>query len=156
MKVFDLENALGCLSDSEEIKSLLTAYGVPNARIKLKRGENTAYVECEQHGIAFSFDLAISRSEPQFAKLPEGALVLSAVFLFAEGQQGNSQYQGHIPMSLAFEDSRSTVRGKLGAPNKINEYFPIDRWDFADHQLAVNFNDEGSRIEYITFQLPMD
>ena len=156
MKCFDLENSLGCLSDSEEIKSLLTAYSVPNARIKLKRGENTAYVECEQHGIAWSFDVVESRSEPRFAKLPEGALVLSAVFLFAEGQQGNSQYQGRLPMSLNFEDSRNAVHGRLGAPNKTNEFFPIDRWDLEDHQLAVNFNDEGSRIEYITVQLPMD
>lgn len=85
-------------------------------------------------------------------ELPEGTLVVSTVFLFAEGVQKHRQYQGDLPHGLRFGMSRDQVRALLGEPQWTSPVLPIDRWHYDGYRLAVNFDDSGA-MTYLTVGL---
>lgn len=137
-----LELYLGHAPDSEAIQELLAAAELPNARIRPNSGDETAYVDSKDHGIALGFDSAESP-------------ILSAIFMYGERVAGHKQYAGRLPRGLEFSQSRAQVRTRLGFPDMVNDFMPIDRWNFDGHQIAIDFREFGERIETVTLQLPM-
>jgi hypothetical protein len=45
---------------------------------------------------------------------------LTAVHMYAEGEDGFNQYKGSLPASLSFADTRGDVEAKLGVPDRSN------------------------------------
>ena len=77
---------------------------------------------------------------------------LRAVTLFASGFQGHTGYKKSLPKGLTFSESKEEVRNLLGIPqhcferrSATNRILPaVDRFDFEDHSLHVQYGDNGT------------
>lgn len=120
-------NALGRTHVENEVKELLNlvSYRKP---LKLPKGESSVYVEAPDFGIVLLFeDAALIR--PDDISVPEGALVLEAVFLYSSAVAGYQTYAGDLPFGLSFSDTRQISNEKIKAPEIWSEEFLSSSWD---------------------------
>jgi hypothetical protein len=93
----------------------------------------------------------------QFA-LTKKTFLVSAIFLFAEGVEGNAQYQGELQAGLSFASTRADVRAVLGEPAMGGDAggegimaiaHAFDRYENEAHYLRVEHFD-GAGVRLIT------
>lgn len=134
------------------VVSILSELGLRNSKIKLKRGESDVALDAPAKGVDVVFSDPSLHDVPQ--NLPQGALILSAIFFFSEGIQGHRQFQGLLPYGLSFGMKRDEVRKMLGAPEWTSPLLPIDRWVTGSHRTIIYFADSSEVIQYVNCSLP--
>ena len=155
MKGDDFIPLLGLTSDDAKVKSFLGSCGI-NKQPKLKRGELTAILENKKLGLEITFrDERYLDVRPKEKEYEEGALVLSNVRAYGEGDANFEKFQGELSHALKFEFGRNETEAKLGKPADESEFFPLLRWDYDGHCLFVRFNKQLSEIREASVQLPI-
>lgn len=148
---FDYVALLGKHDKDVEVQSLMASLGLSGKKIKLKRGDFEVAFEAEMYGTDVNF------ADPQgvtvFREVPDGALVVSAIFFYAEGVQGHKQFGGTLPHGVRFTQSRADLQSKLGAVTWSSPALPIDRWTFSDHDLTVWFSPSTTLISHLIVHL---
>lgn len=143
---------LGLAHTDPVVTKLMTDLGLGGKKIKLKRGESQVAFESEASGLDFNF--ADPATVVCAVPAPEGALVLSAVFVYANGVQGHKQYAGALPHGLQFDLNRGGARKLLGDPVWSSPVMPIDRWSFGAHEITVWFTRPNETVGHVIAHLP--
>jgi len=151
--ILDTPTLLERTSSDPAVVALLGTLGIAQPIKPPKRDQEYRGVEAKAYGIALNFSRAEDLDLPGMQDLPEGTLVVSTVFLFAERVQKHRQYQGALPHGLKFGMSRDQVRTLLGEPHWTSPMLPVDRWHYDGYRLAVNFDDCGV-MTYLSVGLP--
>ena len=133
---FEIVQLLGCTLADDRVQNLLAFAGTANRKVKIKRGETDAAIDCSSHGLVFNFEDA-----PSTANLPDGTLVLAAVHAMAEGVEGHRQFSGTLPFGLNFKMNQAQVEKVLGKHDWSSPILPILHWNNAQFQLVVEFFD---------------
>lgn len=154
MNIDDIKRSLGREFSDSQVQKLIAHLGLSPKRPKVKRGESDVGLESIDLGVDINFTRVEDVNVPDRAALPEGALVLTAVFFHSEDVQGHKGFRGALPHGLRFDTSREAVRNLLGAPAWTSPAMPIDRWQFEGYRLVVDFADDGSSVDTVTLQLP--
>ena len=128
----------------------------------IERDEYYGSIELQAEGFDVVFEKAPFVVPAEEVVDPDESLVAGFHFR-REGHDGFAQYSLALPGGLAFGDDADTVRGKLGAPEKVGGgkwipllkkmgpafwLYPLDR-----EQLHVEFNDTD-RVQMVTLQVP--
>ncbi|KAI1695674.1 DNase CdiA [Ditylenchus destructor] len=98
---------LGIEFGDARIQALLTEYGLPLKRPKVKRGDFDAGIEVEKEGVDLVFSLVEAIPSMEGSGLPEGALVLSAVFLYPDAKGKRPGFKDRIATRLLLRRARS-------------------------------------------------
>jgi len=151
--ILDTLTLLGRTSSDPAVVALLGTLGIAQPIKPPKRDQEYRGVEAKAFGIGLNFSRAEDLDLPGVQDLPEGTLVVSTVFLFAERVQKHRQYQGVLPHGLEFGMSRDQVRALLGEPHWTSPMLPVDRWHYDSYRFVVHFADSGV-IAYVTLDLP--
>lgn len=67
---------------------------------------------------------------------------------------GKPSYSGPLPFSINHEDSRSSLRQKLGDPDEEEEDDFLDVWYVDDLELVVTYTEDFDKIEAVAVCLP--
>ena len=118
------------------VRQLLAFAGVAERKLKIKRGESDAAIDCPKHGMVLNFEETDSDQD-----LPEGALILSAIHAMASGVEGHIGFKGALPLGLTFDLRRPHVSKLLGKADWSSPVLPIDRWNRDGYQVVVEFFD---------------
>jgi hypothetical protein len=131
-----------------DVQKLLKYVGVIDKKIKIKRGESDAAIDCKNHGIVFNFaELSDDVNNP------EGTLFLIAIHAMANKVQGHKGFAGILPMGLSFIMSDNDVRKIMGKPDWTSPVLPIHRWNKQKIQIVIEFTDEKAKtIDSIVVQ----
>jgi len=148
----DFLQALGKPHTDPKVSDLLGRLGLVHNKMKVKRGEFDIAFDAPEHGI----DVIFSDPTPYktAGSIPEGALVLTAVFFFSEGREGHQQYDLALPAGLVFGMSRDEVLRQLGTPEFSSPILPVYRWSLKSIKLAVTFVESLSSIARVSCSLP--
>jgi hypothetical protein len=149
----DMTLLLGQPVSDPHVSSLLSHIGIAQPLASPQPDESYTGVESEAHGIGINVARAEDIDLPAADELPEGTLAVSTIFMFAEGEQGHTQFQGLLPEGLKFSMSRDEVRALLGAPQWSSPVLPIDRWHKDRYRLVVDF-DNAETIRLVSIGLP--
>lgn len=149
----DLLPLLGRPVSDHNVSSLLSHIGIAQPLAPPPPDESYTGVESEAHGIGINYAQAEDIDIPAMDQFHEGTLVVTTIFMFAEGQQGHTQFQGVLPEGLKFGMSRDEVRTLLGASQWSSPVLPIDRWHKERYRLVVHF-DDGETIGLVSIGLP--
>ena len=144
---------LGIEFGDARIQALLTEYGLPLKRPKVKRGDFDAGIEVGKEGVDLVFSLVEAIPSMEGSGLPEGALVLSAVFLYPDAKGKRPGFKSQLPAGLSFNMSRQQVASVLGQPDSTSPVFPNDRWDKEGRSLIVDFEENEKAIDTVTIQI---
>lgn len=85
--------------------------------------------------------------------------VLGTVFLYSEGHEHFSQFQGRLPRGLSFSDHLEQVRERMGKPSRsgggggqttiLGPVADWDKWYFPTWSLHVQYDRDG-RVQMVT------
>lgn len=148
---FDYVALLGAHDKEITVQKFMASLGLSGEKIKLKRGDFEVAFESEQHGIDVNF--ADPLGVTLVTNVPDGALVVSAIFFYAEGVQGHKRFGGTLPHGLDFKLSRSDIKTRFGAVAWSSPVLPIDRWVFSDHELTIWFSPSTALISHVIVHL---
>jgi hypothetical protein len=153
---------LGTPADAPELKQLLATFGVTRSP-KLDKGDFDANIEISRSGIEFIFtDEAFFRDQDDIA-IGVSPLLLTNVSMSSDAAPGFSTYQGPLPYSLAFSDTRDAARAKLGPPDELDddddddddgEESRLDRWTKDGIWVFAEYADDFQSIVSVAVQLP--
>lgn len=151
MKPYELVSAT---STDPRVQELLVRHGIPPSRVKLKRGSHDIGIEVPGGGFDLVFTLVEAIPSMVRGDLSEGALVLSAVFLYPAATGKHAGFRQGLPEGLTAEMTRDDVSALLGPPDSVSPVFPNDRWDRGDgRSLIVDFSEDGQRMTLVTLQI---
>jgi hypothetical protein len=139
---------VGLTRQNPLVDEFMRAIELDGEKIKLKRGDSEVALEAEKYGVDVNFIESKARA------LPEGSMVISAIFLYAEGVQGHSQFDGALPCDLKFGATRPEIRKQLGTPSWSSPAMPIDRWSMKDYGVTVWFTGANESIGHVIVHLP--
>ncbi|MFT3818409.1 MAG: hypothetical protein QM750_12370 [Rubrivivax sp.] len=148
MKVEDLLVLLGKSSTNEKVRETLTALGIDMKKVRLKKGDFDVNVVAESYGIEIEF--ADPGKYKSTEPIPEGALVLGAVFISST----TISKLGSLPYGLEFGLTRELAASKLGKPVWSSPVAPIDRWLLDDHEVTIRFERTSLKVQRIIFSRP--
>lgn len=140
-----IASLLGKESGSEDIIACLRYFGATKAP-KLKKSEDTAYIQIPKNGIDFAFRDEAVVKELKYQDIGEGPLLLITVFFY-------EKYNGTLPNGLSFNDGREKVQNKLGQSVRWNERFLSETWHFDNYRMIVYYSDTLQSINRITIGL---
>jgi hypothetical protein len=143
-------SALGKLTSAPEVVLLLQELELGKHAPAIEDGVSSD-VEVPKHGVALFFRTAHHlRNVDGLGALSPSAVVVSDVKFSRKGFGGGPGYDGALPRGLAFTDTRSAVRERLGPPARVNPNVANDRWDYGDQYMTVGFKRDGSCILEVT------
>lgn len=96
------------------------------------KDEGELYLEKKNEGFCFLLKTENILFESK-KKLPlmEGDYYFTTIFLYADGKDGYSKYEGELPHGFLISDTFDVITKKIGStPNFVNEH--IKRWDNLD------------------------
>ena len=151
---------LGESISAPALAGVLTNYGIDvKQEVNLPDGEYRDYVERPAEGFSLVFtDEAIffGRGEQQIGA---GPMYFSGIFLYMEGKDGYSQYQGPIPFGLDFTQGHDELVALLGTPSwqrlRDDGTIAADRWDEkAEFRIHVTYSLKNGKPLLISLQRP--
>jgi len=151
----ELSHVLGLTSGDEKVKDFLTRFGITK-RPKLKRGEETAYLENEKLGLEITF-----RDERyldvESVDYEEGDLVLSSLRMYGPDHDIFSCFdEDKLPLGLKFEYGFKEVEAKLKKkPAWQNKSLAKARWDLKGYCVFVTFGKKLRNTRIVSVQLPV-
>lgn len=101
--------------------------------------------------------LTVILTDPEFMGLEaapkrgEGILAGIAIHL---GDWGEQAYTGPLPYSVAADDSRKSLRKKLGKPNDSDEEDCWDDWIIEGRVFTALYSEDFARLMTLTVYLP--
>lgn len=126
--------------------------------LQLFADEFRAYLEKPKEGFCLVFtDEAVFLGK-KMQPLGTELLYFSGIFLYSEGKDGYSQYQGEIPFKIEFSKSHDELASLLGPPNwqrlRDNGTIAADHWyEKADFRIHITYSAENSAV-LISLQKP--
>ena len=119
----------------------------------------TAQAYLEKKGEGFSLAFHDDTFEDGVSTAPaRDQLIFHAVFLYAEGKDGYSQYRGAIPGGIRFDNTRAAIE-VLGAPSwhrKRDDGSVIaERWDLPEHHIHVTYSRGAEMPTVISLGTPV-
>ena len=146
---------LGLTSDDEKIRKFLSDFGITQ-KPKLKKGDFDAIVMNEKLGIEITFTderyLDVKSNDYE-----EGALVLSNVRMYGDGNDTFKLFSPELPLGLRFDLNRKEAFEKIGQkPARDNKETAKARWDFKNYCLFLTFDKKYSKIRIVAVQLPLE
>lgn len=107
---------------------------------KVKRGDDTAWVQLESLGI----ELVFTRD-----------LCLNNITFYGEGDDTYSAFAGELPRGITLASTRAELATMLGAPEWSSAgKVPMDRWRLDDVWYFARFTPDESRLEQLSIQVP--
>jgi len=145
-----LVNAIGKLTSAPEVVLLLQELDLGTQAPAIQDGVSSD-IEVPKHGVALFFRTAHHlKNVDGLSALPPSSPIVSDVKFSRKGFGGGPGYEGALPRGLAFTDTRTAARERLGAPTRINPNVANDRWDYGDQYMTVGFKRDGSCILEVT------
>jgi len=149
----NLESLLGREFDDEIIKSAIDHFNFPRKRPRISSREFYIGIESLTEGIDLNLTSVESIDFIDQDQHPEGALLVTAVFLYRSGIDNHSEFKKQLPHELAFDMTRTQVWKHLGKPSWSSPALPIDRWEYGDYQMILDFSKNEKQIDTVTLQL---
>jgi hypothetical protein len=144
-----LLSLLGKPASSPEVVSLLRDLGL-GGRAPTIVDDVSSDIEVPKHGVALFFRTAHHlRNVDPLAALPPATPVLSDFKFSRKGFGGGPGYDGALPRGLAFTDSRSAARERLGPPAWSSPVIYSDRWDFGEQYMTAVFALDQASIKQV-------
>jgi hypothetical protein len=151
-----LAHFLGRAPDDRELINFLREIEVEAA---IEPSDNFAYIECHRKGFDLTFEDEVVFFEKD--EVPVGKLLLVAIHLYSEGQQGFKRFEGALPEGITFEEDMMGARNKLGVPaktgggkTKAGKWIPAwDRHTRDKYSIHLQYSSDLKRINVITLQL---
>ncbi|WP_447927010.1 hypothetical protein [Vreelandella sp. EE27] len=150
----EIENLLGCLGDavsSRQLNSILQKEGIDlSSDLILPDSEYRTYIERPAKGYSLVFtDEAVFlgiTNQP----IGKSALYLSGVFLYGEGKDGYTQFNGKLPIGLSFSANQEDIKTMLGNPSwnrkRSDGSVAAERWDnIADYRVHITYTKPTSK-----------
>lgn len=117
-----------------------------------------AYLEKQNDGISFVFTDEAQYLNKENQAIGKGPLYFTGVFLYAEGKDGYSQFNGVIPKGIVFSDTREKLVEKLGPPSwgrkRADESIAAERWDFQEYRIHITYSKEHGLPIVISISKP--
>ncbi len=150
----NLEKFIRLIGKSASDEELTNAVSIVDVNLKkelqLPDGEYRAYIECPKSGFSLVFtDKAVFLGKTQ-QSIGIGDLYFSGIFLYAEGKDGYSKFQGDLPNGLSFDSTNEELVRKLGTPSwersRPDGSKAADRWDdLADYRIHITYSKESGK-----------
>lgn len=144
-------DVLGMYVGEQELGNFLKSINV-DGPTKIDRDERDVTLVSKEHGIELTF----SRErflDFAFRPYPEGALVLSSIFIHGTSDSTHERFSGVLPMGLTFGMNEGGLIEVLGKPNWTNPIGTLMRWDCEKHCVSARLSkDKG--LELLGIQLP--
>lgn len=137
---------LGLTDDSPAVAKLLSDLGVKK-KPRIKSDEDDVMVELTKRGLVLVFERA---DEPKTSKIK-----LAEVQFYSDKEEGYTSFAGKLPRDLTFEDTQSTARKKMGAPDESKAEFRLETWRIGRHELTVEYSKDDGRIQSVQLGLPV-
>ena len=128
----------------------------------IERFSYQGWVERKDDGVSFIFKEPPCL--PGVAKTSsDNELYLSAIHFYRDGDDGYSQYLGHLPGGVSLGDSRATVISKLGEPVAVGGggvstvlRKPVPHWiRYSLESSILQFQlDDETAVEMVTLYIP--
>ena len=151
MKTERFVAAIGKQADSDIVVELLKECGISN-RVHIKTGETDVYLNNEKEGVSLLFESERYIHAKHGVNLLTDAPVLTAIFLYGQGDDEFSEYQGDLPGGLSFADNQKTAIEKLGQSTKFNPDRGSEFWDFANNvRFFVRYKEGNRSIARVQF-----
>jgi hypothetical protein len=138
---------LAVLGQNVRDRELLTVLADSNVHLDqdLVLVEETAQAYLEKKAEGFSLAFRDDTFEDDVSVAPaRDELIFHAVFLYAEGEDGYTQYRGAIPGGIRFDDTRAAIEAALGAPSwhrkRDDGSISAERWDLPGHHIHVTYS----------------
>jgi hypothetical protein len=145
-----LVSAIGKLASAPEVVLLLQELEIGKHAPAIEDGVSSD-IEVPKHGVALFFRTAHHlRKVEGLGALPPSTVIVSDVKFSRKGFGGGAGYDAALPRGLAFTDTRTAARERLGPPARINPNVANDRWDYGDQYMTVGFKRDGSSILEVT------
>ena len=144
-------DVLGMYVGEQELGNFLKSINV-DGPTKIDRDERDVTLVSKEHGIELTF----SRErflDFAFRPYPEGALVLSNIFIHGTSDSTHESFSGALPMGLTFAMNEGGLLGALGKPNWTNPAGTLMRWDYEKHCVSARLSKEKG-LELLGIQLP--
>lgn len=128
------------------------------AELKLPSSEFRTYLERPSFGYSLVFtDEAVFLGKKK-QPVGVGPLYFSGIFLYSEGKDGYSQFQGEIPFGIEFSKKHDELVSLLGAPNwqrlRDDGTIAAERWDEKGvFRIHITYSTNG-KIVIISLQKP--
>jgi hypothetical protein len=128
---YDMRNWLSTLGESPKV-------------VKVNNPPSSYYI-FKKHGLSFRLD----RYEE-----------VTSFFLYAEGTDGYSQYQGKLPLGLSFAHTRQQIESLLGKPSKVGGGGMANYWVvYETIDMVIGYNtksyvDFNARIAHVVLLSP--
>lgn len=96
------------------------------------KGDGELYLEKKKEGFCFLLKTEnVLFESKKKSPLINGDYYFTTIFLYADGKDGYSKYEGELPCGFLFSDTCDVISEKIGSsPDFVNEY--IRRWDNLD------------------------
>lgn len=150
-----LTAAIGKSIDSPEVQALFADQDITE-KLSIDEDDYETYIERPMLGYSFNIISQPYVKNPKFQSGSKKVLILRGCHFYSEGKADYRQYQGDLPASLDFDDSRSDVLEKLGNSDwqyQTGGQIRRERWEFAetDRQLNIEYNKDKEKIRIIYF-----
>jgi hypothetical protein len=142
---------LGKYFGEAEITSFLAGLEI-TSKPKLKRGDSSTHLSNQARGVELAFE--DSEALDVIAReYPDGALVLANISLYIKSSTFQA-YKGELPFGIESNDTRQTLKEKLGTPAEDDAEMGIMRWDSKDYCVFADVDSNGNVLN-IALQLPL-
>ena len=108
-------------------------------------------------------DFYLSNAEAGICIKHEESGEITTVFLYSEGYEGYSRFQGDLGHGLSFSSVPESARRALGPPSFYREessigglgaYGELMRYDYPTHSVHLQFSVGGKKLEMVTLMAP--
>lgn len=156
MKPEQILSLLGKKSTAKEVEALFKAFNIKRRpeldEDDVENEEICAWIPVRKLGIEFGFE-----DEGHFKALDRplgnGPLLFTQVIFYNE-REDILPWQGELPHSLSFQDSRTDTQRKLQHYNHLRRSYIRDVWDLPEYRLIVDYDKEKHTIGSAICQLP--
>lgn len=159
MEIEQLIPIVGRPVSDAEVARVLSQIGVDVQHgVALNEGEYRAYVERPKEGFSLVFTDEAMFLNKANQGIGVGELFFSGLFLYAQGKDGYSQFQGQLPKGISFFQDRSKIIEQLGVPSwerkRDDGSIAAERWDIPPFTLHLTYSREKSTPTLVSFQVP--
>ena len=152
-----LNTAIGNAVDSPRVQELFVDQNiVEKLTVDKENDDDSVYVERKMLGYSLLFVEQGFVKNARHHKEASTVLILTGCHFNSEGYENYRQYQGELPMSVVFTDSRQDALNKLG--NSDWQYLKDgkvkrERWEYAEteKQLNLTYSSDQTSIKVVYF-----
>jgi hypothetical protein len=144
-------NLFGKSADDAQVRNAVSKAGITKP-LKIGGDELSVRADIKGQGTTIIFtDETILHPD---AAGVVGRPILSSVLMILQGPNKANLYKGLLPFELKKDDSRESVRARLGPPVQSNDEYRTDMWLVDGSKLAATYAQDLQSLTRISVSLP--